>query len=61
MFRLRSKQLALETASELDLAMGFCVFDGLWYVGTVRQLKNIGCLYIENIKEEELPVDKRGI
>ena len=43
MMRTKNRDLADREANETGLLIGFCVFDGWYYVGTAEQLERIGC------------------
>lgn len=43
----RNKRLAIETARERRCCIGFCVFDGKWYVGERDEIGKV-CIHLED-------------
>ena len=51
MTRWRKFDIAKEDAATKGVCVGFCVLDGMFYVGTREQLAKIACIDIEDPKE----------
>lgn len=46
MHKTKNKEVAESLAAEHSKHFGLCVFDGFFYVGTVTQLTEMGCVDI---------------
>jgi hypothetical protein len=58
MYRTKNQNLAKLQAIGNQLSYGFCPIDGLYYVGTVEQLVNIGVFNYTNYYEIQVPTSE---